>query len=370
MALGNGTPLSKAAGAVPAHSQPMATNPGAHAATLLASRSLRGFNLGGSRQPALAEQDYADLAAFGANVVRIGVNVPVKPDGMTFGLADSEWAYMDTVVAMGAKYGFKVVIALQPNPWGDASPYWESPSLKSSYVGLWAAIAAKYKGNPVIAGYDLINEPLMPKDRYPPVGPPVDYWTPFAIQIIQAIRAEDPASVIVFEPSPWGLSKGLSSLTPLPFERIVYSFHFYDPHPLTHQGLYQYQDVLSYPNAVTTRATLSQDMEPAREFARKYSVPIYVGEFSMVRWAPGDSTVRYLTDVIELIEAEGWNWSYHAFREYEGWDAEIDLSQPRYLKGTRSKGAPTIKLLVDKGFSKNHQTAVHLDQELARLTMR
>ena len=327
--------------------------PVANVASLLLPHSLRGFNLGGSRNPPLAEQDYADLAAYGANVARIGVNAKIKADGLSFGVADAEWTYMDAVVAMGAKYGFKVIMALQPNPWGEAEAFWESAELKESFAQIWAAIAVRYSRNPVIVGYDLANEPVMPKDRKVPSGPPIDYWTPFATQIIQAIRSRDPDSTIIFEPSPWGLSKGLNTLSPLPFDRIVYSFHFYDPHPLTHQGLYDYQEVVSYPNAVTTRASLSQDMEAARAFARKYAVPIYVGEFSIVRWAPADSAARYLTDVIELIEAEGWNWSYHAFREYEGWDPEIDPSFPRYTTASRSKTASTIRLLVEKGFSKN-----------------
>jgi aryl-phospho-beta-D-glucosidase BglC (GH1 family) len=229
--------------------------------------------------------------------------------------------------------------------------------LKTSYTNIWAAIAARYKGNPVIAGYDLINEPVMPKDRNLPSGPPIDYWTPFASQLIQAIRAVDPASIIIVEPSPWGQAKGFGALTPLPFERIVYSFHFYEPHALTHQGIGAYPEGINYPNAVTTKAWLSQKMEVVRAFARKHGVPIYVGEFSIVRWAPGDSAKQYVSDVIDLLEAEGWNWSYHAFREYEGWDAEIDPSLPRYVKNVRSSTAPTIKVLVEKGFNKNQRIA-------------
>jgi len=29
-------------------------------------------------------------------------------------------------------------------------------------------------------------------------------------------------------------------------------------------------------------------------------------------------------DVVDLFEDMGWSWSYHAFREFEGWSLEYD----------------------------------------------
>jgi hypothetical protein len=335
---------------------------------------LRGFNLGARGQTPLADKDYADLAAYGANLVRIGVNVPISDTGATFDLAAGEWAYMERTVAMARKHGFKVVIALVPLPLGEAAVHWNRPDLKASLVDIWGRIAARFKANPVIAGYDLLNEPVMPRDQNQPPRPAnaqnnagwvasmrdqgPDPWRDLAVKIIQAIRAEDADSVIVFEPSPWALPKGFGPLTPLPFPRVVYSFHFYEPHALTHQGLYEHRAALNYPTEEMSRASLSNAMEPVRAFSRKYSVPIFVGEFSIVRWAPGDSATQYLKDVIELFEAEGWNWAYHSFREYDGWDAELDQSLPRGAAASRSARAKTIRLLVEKGFSKNPPNAV------------
>jgi hypothetical protein len=44
------------------------------------------------------------------------------------------------------------------------------------------------------------------------------------------------------------------------------------------------------------------------------------GEFSVIRWAPG--AVNYLRDCIELFEQCGWDWTYHAYREWDGWSVE------------------------------------------------
>lgn len=55
-----------------------------------------------------------------------------------------------------------------------------------------------------------------------------------------------------------------------------------------------------------------------RRFVAANHVPIYVGEFSPARWAPDNSSHRYVADVIALIEAERWAWAYHSWREYQG----------------------------------------------------
>lgn len=330
---------------------------------------LRGFNLGARGKEPLLEKDYADLAAYGANVVRVGFNVTVSPSGATFEMPVSEWDHIETTVAMGRTHGFQVILVLVPLPLGEAAVHWNRPELEDSLVDIWGRVAARFKGNSVVAAYDLLNEPVTPNHRQKPSplgdalksagryaavqGDSGDPWRRLAVKMVQAIRAEDPNSVIIFQPSPWALPKGFRQLTPLPFSRVVYSFHFYEPHALTHQGLYEHRAVLDYPNEQTSRSSLSSSMEPVHAFSRKYEVPIFVGEFSMVRWAPGNSAVRYLQDAIELFEAAGWNWAYHSFREYEGWDAELDPLLPRGATASRSADVKAIRLLVEKGFSKN-----------------
>jgi hypothetical protein len=84
----------------------------------------------------------------------------------------------------------------------------------------------------------------------------------------------------------------------------------------------------------------------------KFNVRIYVGEFSAIRWAPGDSARQWLRDVIEQMEEYRWDWSYHAFREWEGWSVEHGPDR----KDTRPAAEPTprMKLLLDH-FSRNQK---------------
>jgi hypothetical protein len=60
--------------------------------------------------------------------------------------------------------------------------------------------------------------------------------------------------------------------------------------------------------------------------------------------------VKYLSDLIDLYEENGWHWDYHAFREFQGWNVELigdkDHPQPSPVPTDR-------QLLLMKWFKKN-----------------
>jgi hypothetical protein len=95
---------------------------------------------------------------------------------------------------------------------------------------------------------------------------------------------------------------------------------------------------------------LREAMAPAIDFQREFNVHIHVGEFSAIRWAPDESAYNYLRDCIELFEEYGWDWSYHAYREWDGWSVEHGADP----KDHRPAGETTDrkKLLLD-WFGKN-----------------
>ena len=68
------------------------------------------------------------------------------------------------------------------------------------------------------------------------------------------------------------------------------------------------------------RERLKRCLAPVREFEKKYGAKIYIGEFSAVRYAPG--AAQYLEELISIFEEYGWDWTYHAFREWNGWSVE------------------------------------------------
>lgn len=141
----------------------------------------------------------------------------------------------------------------------------------------------------------------------------------------------------------------LAEFEPLPFPKIVYSFHMYEPGEFTHQGVFGPGPPLPYPGKYRgnwwDKAQLRRLLQPIADWAHDYNVQVYVGEFSAIRWAPGESAHDYLRDCIELFEEYGWDWAYHAFREWPGWSVEHIADKDH----TRLAPAPTSrqKLLME-----------------------
>ena len=239
---------------------------------------------------------------------------------------DAELRDLDQVLAACRKYGILVVVDLHSPP-GGRRPNRDlvmlhEPVYLDRFVTVWEQIARRYKGNPAIWGYDLVNEPV--QSEPPPEGQP-DYLGA-QVRAARAIRAIDPERPIIIEVDHWDSAEGFKYLEPVDVPRVVYQVHMYYPGQFTHQGVHGSTTGVSYPGKIGGRTydkeALRQHLAPVREFQQAYSPHIYVGEFSAIRWAPNNSAYRYLRDCIDIFEEYGWDWSYHAYREWDGWSVE------------------------------------------------
>ncbi len=292
--------------------------------------SLRGFCLVGLKEPGASdpytEQDFLDLAATGANVVRVPINLNKTADGAGYEWPAAEVAYVKRVLDYGARLGFRVVLTVHPNPGGQASEWWTNPDLQQSLISTWVGLTTELEFCPALQAYDLVNEPtgatydLAIKTR----------WLSIAQCIADAIRKIDTRTPIMVEPAWWGLPGSFWQSRPLrDIEGLVASFHWYDPHQVSHQGLPGYPASQAYPTAEEGKARGYERMLEARKFCANYGVPMFVGEFSCVRWAPGNSAANYVRDAVEMFAAERWGGTYHVWRGYDGWDAEIAQDKPQ-----------------------------------------
>jgi len=300
------------------------------------------------------ETDFKDLAATGANVARVAIQLRKCSGCDRYDVPEADIRYVERVLARGEQYGFRVVVTLLATPWGNQSDYWDSDSLKADIVNKWGLVATRLRGLAALVAYDLVNEPVVPGAL---VRSPQAQWQALAAAIAQELRAADPDTPLIVEPVPWGLPDSFSATMALGMPGLVYSFHFYAPHEFTHQGLPGYPGAMAYPGGGWDKARLAQAMDEARRFAASHKVPIFVGEFSCVRWAPDGSCPRYLSDAIALFEAEGWGWAYHCWRCYQGWDAEVPSEVPReqrngYLPAQRRADSATL-LLLKKAIERN-----------------
>lgn len=237
---------------------------------------------------------------------------------------------------------------------GDGSLFlmMEEPLYHKAFVEAWKKIATRYKGNPVIYGYDLVNEPLQRR-------PTRFSWLQLQYDAAVAIREIDPETPILIE-SNYNCLPDRFEMIPLPLKNIIYQVHMYIPCDYTHQGIVNSEEygkafqklAWDYRDRGWNKEKLRNSMKSVIAFAKKYGAKIFVGEFSAVCWAPG--AAQYLDDVISLFEEYRWDWTYHAFREWDGWSVE-HAGKPGNVRPAQNTDRKQVLL---KYFKKNqsHQS--------------
>jgi hypothetical protein len=215
-----------------------------------------------------------------------------------------------------------------------STAFWKDEKNLQNFREAWTKIATLCKSRNQNIWFDLMNEPL---DRKALPSYPKE-WPDWAQTLIDTIREIDKVHPIVVEIGPGGLCWGFRDFPSLKGEGIIYSFHQYQPHAYTHQGIADIRNTdlakayldrqLHWPGTfndhgggVWDQNRVTKELEPVFAFIKRNpGAHIYVGEFSVVRWAPDGA--QYLRDNIEIFEKFGWDWTYHAFREFSGWSLE------------------------------------------------
>lgn len=306
----------------------------------------RGFMLGDARL-----QNLEDAVAVGANIFRYQIHIPhMNQDNRDLVLSQM-FANLDPVVDFCIKKNIKLVVDLHNPPGGlkwiegnkyDSAHFWDR-KLQNLVIFTWKAIAARYR-NVKLYGYDLLNEPAYRGNKcthcYSLNG--------IYARLAKEIRKIDTKNHLILEPA-FGKTSTLKSLKPLNDPKIIYSIHWYAPMQITHQTLYNFPELIRYPNTEYDRMKLKAMTKSLRNFQQKHNAKIYIGEFSCIRWAKDGSAKRYVNDMIWIFERFGWDWTYHAWREWEGWSPEhssdINDKEPK-------DSAPVLDVLR-KWFSKN-----------------
>lgn len=210
----------------------------------------------------------------------------------------------------------------------------------------WAALAGELAGtDPEWVFFEVLNEPHGTVDDG-------SLWMGTQEKVVAAIRAAAPGHTIVVTGDDWGSIDGLVRMKPLTDGNVVYSFHLYDPHLITHQGApwgvewWRHVRGLEYParreNAERIAAQLAtgdKEMVEAakgvREYAKdgwdgkkigakvaegaawgkKHGVALYCGEFGAYRpFAPAGTRVAWIQDARKALEGFGIAWSMWEYR--------------------------------------------------------
>ena len=258
------------------------------------------------------EPDAEYIHSLGLNLVRIPINYHQFEDDMNPKvIKEDAFEHLDRVIELCAKYQIYTIIDLHALPgfqnqhWHSDNPthvalFWKHKDFQDRALNLWEVIAKRYKNQPWVAGYDLINEPA------DPTGEKV---FPYYKRLFDAIRKIDPKHIIFLEGDRY--AKDFSSFTEV-WDNVVYTNHDYarpgfgGNYPGTIDGRYFDKD------------TIEQDFVEKSAFMFENKVPVWVGEFGpLYTGNPEEDTMRYqvLKDQLAYYDKYKASWCIWLYKD-------------------------------------------------------
>ena len=175
-----------------------------------------------------SEADFARAKEMGFNSIRFAF------DGDWY--VDSPkvfWQWLDQNVAWARQHDMRLILDLHIpiggfwlDPTSDAVSFeiWSNPALRQQNADLWRVIAARYKDEPAIAAYDLLNEPVT-------TDATGEQWQQLARQLVDAIRTVDKNHLLVVGGLYGTMGRyGTDGIDPhflVEDDNILYDFHFF-----------------------------------------------------------------------------------------------------------------------------------------------
>jgi endoglucanase len=295
------------------------------------------------------------------------------------GIVEQDFQKLKEVLDNAQELGLKIVLTPLSLPgvrWrqqnGDKEDFrlWREEGYLSQSANFWRDLARRLKGHAAIVSYNILNEPHPElATGFENHGADFTKWyakvkdtaadlNRFNATIVEAIREVDKETPIVIDSGLWASPSAITYLQPLKDDKVLYSVHMYEIYEFTSQKPIN-RDA-SYPGKVfktvgdkkvevsLDRKELENILRPVMEWQKKYKVPanrMIVGEFGCQRKVKG--AAKYLEDLIQIFNQQGWHWAFYAFRE-DVWDAmDYELGAgpvpAGYWQAVEKGETPTVK---------------------------
>jgi hypothetical protein len=221
---------------------------------------------------------------------------------------------------------------------------WQNKVYWKQSATFWRDLAKALKDHPAVAAYNLINEPA-PEQM---AGLPehaglstMQHWykqkkgsardlPAFYLMLIKAIREVDPLTPIMVDGGWYGAADGFNYWPQaLADQRVLYSFHMYEPYAATsgpnlkRAKPYQYPGIVPFGKGkeMWNAQRVATYLQQPYDWANQNHIPlnrIVAGEFGCIRTLPGCR--QYLEDVLKVLDDKKTHWAFYSFRE-DSWDA-------------------------------------------------
>lgn len=256
------------------------------------------------------EDDFDKIKAEGMNMIRLPISYfeMLNDDGS---LRNDAFERLDWFVSECAKRGIYVQIDMHgavgsqngkdhsgDTTIADVGNFYGNEQNIQKTIKLWEKIAERFKENPWVCGYDLLNEPSA-------VGK-VQFET--YDRLYKAIRTID-KDHIIFMQAIWE-PQHLPNPSYYNWRNIAYEYHFYG------------WDVEK--DAEGQKAFIQSKIKFVNEYTN-YGVPVLVGEFSFF------SNTQSWFNGLDLLESQGWsytNWTYKVTGEGSSWRVYTAKNKP------------------------------------------
>jgi endoglucanase len=236
----------------------------------------------------VTDTDVATWASWGVNSIRFSINYHwLSPQNGVY--LDTGRTKIDNFIALCKKHNIKVILCMHAAPRAqnpelmsdtvDGQPHlWTEPTVYQPWtINLWQAIAERYANETTVAGYDLLDEPLLSESNPTSGGSTV---RTFYVQVTAAIRTVDKNHIIFACGTAWcGSKAGVKAILPTWDNNMVLVFHKYWDKNNT-ASIQGYLDIRT-----------------------QHNVPIWNGETgeNSNSWAQGMSTLLNANNI-------GWSW--------------------------------------------------------------
>ncbi|KAK6336724.1 Endo-1,4-beta-xylanase 5 [Orbilia javanica] len=280
---------------------------------------------------------YKDL---GLNCIRVPFNYRHFEDDMNPRVLKPEgFKHLDRLINICAEHGIYTILDLHTAPGGQngdwhadighhVPEFWTHKDFQDRGIWLWEQLAAHYKSNPWIAGYNVLNEPTDP--------------THFRLQlwydrVYNAIRAIDPDHILFLDGNTFGsdFSHFVPEETCQKWENVVYSVHDYSRFGFPASKEW-------YTGSEEQKKQVRKNYNKKVEWMLKNNLPIWNGEWGPVYarpWFDGDdsdrineSRLKLLDDQLTVYDEERIPWSIWTYKDI-GFQGMVYVSQDTpYMK--------------------------------------
>ena len=284
----------------------------------------------------ITEDDIKYIAELGMDHIRLGFDQIVFEES-PYNYREEIFGHIDNFILWCKKYNLNVVLNTHKAVGNycdikEEVELLDDDELQNRFISLWLAFENRYHSDNSIA-FELLNEV---RDVNP------QKWNDLAEKTVNAIRELNKDRLIIVGSTSWNSPHTLRHLKLFDDEKVIYTFHTYDPFEFTHQqGVLQaaplyYNRKMPYPcdieryrdyhktvfnnqNAYPNYEKMDinhirQSLKPAIAFVEQNPDKIlWCGEFGTIRHADIKWRENWMRDVITVLKENNipycvWNY--------------------------------------------------------------